>query len=107
MKEHVDPVPQGVALSNDNVRWIAIVFWLAISGLVALAARRLTRRDSIAAITFAATFMYLRAITSEPGHPQEMCGLLLALIAAMTTWADPEGPGGSPRSSERRPLAWR
>ncbi len=81
-----------VPLSTDSARWITMVYWLATSGVIALVTLRLSRRAMLAVIGFAAAFYYLLAIAEEPAHPQEIVVLLLALTAAIATWADPGRP---------------
>ncbi|HEX8203432.1 MAG TPA: hypothetical protein VF590_23350, partial [Isosphaeraceae bacterium] len=79
----------GIGLSNNNVRFLSAGLWIATAALAAAAAHRLTRRASLAVLVYALTFHYLDTIRHEPGHPQELCGLLLALGVATAAWADP------------------
>ena len=72
----------GVPLTPDAIRFVSLIFWIATAGLTALCTWRLTRRRSLTAVVYVATIFHLTAIRYEPSHPQELCGLLLALCAA-------------------------
>jgi hypothetical protein len=84
-----------IPLSNDYTKLICIVFWIAISGLISLCALRLTRRVSVAAIVYLLVFLYLTFLVREPGHPQEICGLLMAVCVAVAVPAAGEQGRGA------------
>ncbi len=72
----------GMPVTHDagRLRWIAV--WMASSGFVAWAAFNLTRRMLLAAAAFALAVSYLSRFSSEPGHPQDLCVLLIAAFIA-------------------------
>jgi hypothetical protein len=82
----------GIEITNENVRWISLALWLSTACLVAVATWRQTRRASLSAIAYIMTVIHLRTVTSEPGHPQAQCALLLAAAATLATWWNPERP---------------
>jgi hypothetical protein len=79
----------GVPLTPDAIRFVSLTFWIATAGLTALCAWRLTRRKSLTSVVYFAMVFHLTTIINEPSHPQELCGLLLALCAAEAARAAP------------------
>ncbi len=75
----------GLPLTHDatRLRWVAV--WIASSGLIAWAAFRLTRRTLLAAAAYVLAASYLWAFSQEPGHPQELCVLLVVAFVAVAS----------------------
>lgn len=75
----------GMPLTHDagRLRWIAV--WMVSSGLVAWAAFNLTRRMLLAATAFALAVSYLWVFSRAPGHPQDLCVLLVAAFVAVAS----------------------
>jgi len=74
----------GLPLTNDGVRWHTLAVWLAMAFVAAVFVYRLTGSGAIAIACQCATFFCLRSVTNEPGHPQELVGLLLVLTAGLS-----------------------
>ena len=74
-------------LSTDAVRFGAMAGWLAVACICSAIVQRLTRSWIIAATTLLMTFLHLRAFSNEPGHPQELAALLVALGIALPVFA--------------------
>lgn len=79
----------GVPITNDATRVITLVLWTAIAGVMGFTALRMTGRASFAALVYVLTASYLTATRWEPGHPQELCALVVALSVAIPTWGEP------------------
>jgi hypothetical protein len=75
-----------VPLTNDATRIVSMTLWIATSVILAVCALKMTRRASLAALVYTITFFYLRIVVETPGHPQELCGLLMALGVAVCLW---------------------
>ncbi|MEJ7637018.1 MAG: hypothetical protein WKF75_03260 [Singulisphaera sp.] len=84
----------GVPLTNDSARLVSIASWIATAVAVGLATWRMTRHVMLSALACMLTTLHLRTIVDEPGHPQEIVGLLLAAIV-----------GGTVLLGDRRPRA--
>jgi hypothetical protein len=78
-------VPLGLPLTNDAVRINSLVFWMATAFLCALAVGAITRSTAFAALAYVAAFFHLRSLPHEPGHPQELAGLLIAVVLLLPT----------------------
>lgn len=83
----------GVPITNDATRFITLVVWTVTAGIVACAAGRLTGRVAFGFLTYLLTAAYLTATRWEPGHPQELAALLLALGVLISLGARPERLG--------------
>jgi hypothetical protein len=68
-----------VPLTHDATRLLCIAHWLSASLLLALAGGMITRSVLGGLFMFAQAVMHLTAIANEPGHPQELVSVLLAL----------------------------
>jgi hypothetical protein len=75
----------GLPVTNDAVRLNSLVFWCLTAFLSAVAVLKVSRNNGFAALAFLATFLHLRAYPNEPGHPQELCGLLIATVLVLPT----------------------
>ena len=67
-----------IEISNDAVRYVALVHWIGIAGLCGWFAYRAAGSRLLASAGFLLAAMHLDRIANEPGHPQELCGLLVA-----------------------------
>src|SRR5262249_9315500 len=74
-------------LSHDAARFVALAHLSAIAGLCGYFVYRTTRSSLLSSAGFLLTFMHLDRVTLEPGHPQEVCGLLVAAALVMCTAA--------------------
>jgi hypothetical protein len=68
-----------VPLTHDATRMLAIVHWLATALVLGCAARAMTGSWLAGLFVFAQAMVHLAAMAGEPGHPQELVALLLAL----------------------------
>jgi hypothetical protein len=72
----------GAPVSHNVVRLSLLLPWLGSSLLCAWLVYRIARSIFFALLAHFLVFMLLRELTFEPGHPQELCLLLLAVLAA-------------------------
>ena len=72
----------GTPVTHDAVRLSTLLPWLAAPLLFAWIVLRLTRSLGLASIAHLASVLTLAFTASEPGHPQELCILLVALLLA-------------------------
>ena len=68
-----------VPLTHDATRLACVFHWMLAAALLALAVRRATKSSLAGALMFMAAVVHLARIGDEPGHPQEVVVLLLAL----------------------------
>ena len=68
-----------VPLTHDATRFLCIMHWLLAAIVLGLAAWRITRSRFAALFVGAQGFIHLSALANEPGHPQELVVILLAL----------------------------
>jgi len=66
-------------ITQDVVRLTSLVIWILTSIVCGLLILRLTRSTVFGAIGFAVSFLALSAMVAEPGHPQDICGLLIVI----------------------------
>lgn len=78
-------------LTHDLTRILCILHWLAASAILAVAGGLMTRSRLPALFIFMQATVHLRHLACEPGHPQEVVILLLALAAlvAARDWKRP------------------
>jgi hypothetical protein len=72
---------------GDSFYWgrlVSLGVWVLIALLLAIFTYRLTTSTTLAAVAQVVTFRFLTAISEEPGHPQEVCGLILALALLLS-----------------------
>src|SRR5436309_5371206 len=69
-------------VTNDVVRMSSIPLWLLASVICALYVFHLTRSLTLASVVHILTFYTLSFFRGEPGHPQELCILLLVCLVA-------------------------
>jgi hypothetical protein len=73
-------------LVTHNVNRLTTLFvWILASFLCGIFAFRLTRSAAGGAAAYILTFLILSRMTYEPGHPQELCGLLLIVGLLLLT----------------------
>lgn len=82
-----------IPLNHDNTRIVAVVALILSALLGALLAYRFTRSPTLTALGFLQLVFGMTAIVFEPGHPQELCLILLftATIAAAVKPATRKG----------------
>ena len=68
-----------VPLTHDATRMLGIVHWLATAVVMGWVAKVMTRSWIGGLFVFAQAMVHLAAMAGEPGHPQELVALLLAL----------------------------
>src|SRR5215831_6216548 len=88
----------GTMPNATSVRIISIVFWLTSTLLIFVLVRRVTQNWVLALAAYLLAFRTARFLGEEPGHPQELCLLLIVAIAFVVTgnWRKP-----GPRSARR------
>jgi hypothetical protein len=80
----------GTPTTHDIVRMSSLIPWLLTALVCAWIVLRLTRSLLLASFTHLLTFLGLWFFRNEPGHPQELCILLMmALVASGITSALP------------------
>lgn len=72
----------GFAFTNENARWITLVFWCGTSFVAGAIAAELTRSLVARLATIGLTFAALFVMCSEPIHP----GGPLAFLSAVAAW---------------------
>ena len=70
-----------IPLNNDAIRLTTLALWWTSSAAFAWMVYRICRPWSMAAasLCFVASLVHLQALTGEPGHPQELAPVLLAI----------------------------
>jgi hypothetical protein len=84
------PIP----LSSDGVRVGTITCWAGASLAAGLATARLTRAFALGLLVFCQTFLHIRMLTNEPGHPQELNTLLTGCLILIATLLATRNNGG-------------
>jgi hypothetical protein len=75
----------GVPVSHDANRLIALGEWLAAAGLCGVVAGRLTRSAWMGLLAGSLAFVHLEVFVKEPGHPEQLCMLLVATALVLGT----------------------
>jgi hypothetical protein len=70
-----------IPLTHDATRFLCIVHWLVAAGILGVAAWRMTRSALAGFFVATLSVVHLSTIANEPGHPQELIVVLLALGA--------------------------
>jgi hypothetical protein len=78
----------GLPVSHDVGRFMTLGCWCLTCMLAGCAVWRLTRSVVWFVVSAVVTCVTLRPITNEPGHPQDVCGLLLAASVFIATFID-------------------
>jgi hypothetical protein len=76
----------GVGLTNDAVRFLTLFHWIGISGLYGWFVHRAGGSTLLTSAAFVLAFMHLGPIVNEPGHPQGLCGLLVATALVLCSF---------------------
>jgi hypothetical protein len=71
-------------LNHDVTRILCIIHWLASAALLSWVGGRLSRSVLISYFIFMQATIHLTPLAREPGHPQELIGLLLPLAVLAT-----------------------
>lgn len=77
--------PIALPLNHDVTRALCAIHWLTASSLMGVTAFRLTRSLPIAVFIFMQAVLHLTSLIWEPGHPQEIVVMLLALAVLVAT----------------------
>ena len=72
----------GTPATHDTVRMSSLIPWLLTALVCAWIVLRLTRSLLLASFTHVLTFLGLSFFRNEPGHPQELCILLMMALVA-------------------------
>lgn len=75
----------GLPVTHDINRLTTLIVWTSTALICGIFTHRLTRSPIFSAISYVLTFLILYRTVYEPGHPQELCGLLIALILLSLT----------------------
>jgi hypothetical protein len=78
----------GVSLCHDSIRLLTIVFWVGGALLNAGIAYRLTSSRLLALFVMMASMLCLNRFAFEPGHPQALAYLIVAVIVLLCTFTD-------------------
>jgi hypothetical protein len=75
-------------VSHDVTGMVCVAHWLTAALFLALAAGRMTRSVLLVFFVFVQAVLHLTNLSAEPGHPQELVALLLALgaLVAARNW---------------------
>ena len=77
--------------THDLTRIVTVACWTAGAVLLATFVFRMSRSAIMALACYLAVFHHMAPMADEPGHPQELCVLLLAgAIAVCAWWNTPE-----------------
>jgi len=68
-----------IPLTHDATRWLCIIHWLSAAALLGVVGRMMTRSLVAGLFAFSQGVIHLAHLGREPGHPQEIIALLLAL----------------------------
>jgi hypothetical protein len=70
-----------VPLTNDATRVLTVIHWITAAAIIALACWRMTKSVNVALLAFVQSVVHLTLLSGEPGHPQEIVVVLLAVAA--------------------------
>lgn len=80
----------GLPVTHDVTRLTTLIVWTLTAMLCGIFTYRVTRSTIFSAVSYILTFLILFRTVYEPGHPQELCGLLIALILLLLTDGESE-----------------
>ncbi len=83
-----------VPLTHDATRIVTVIHWVIAAALLGFAGGRLLRSRWAGLLVFMQAMAHLGAMANEPGHPQELVAVLLALAMVVVT-----SPGDNPCGS--------
>ena len=75
--------PLGIPLTHDAVLFTALACWTCAAVILGLAVWGMTGRPGLALLSYLAAYLHLSTIANEPGHPQELLGIILAALPAL------------------------
>ena len=75
-------------ITHDVTRQKTLVVWLAVALLGMGFAYRTTQSLPLSVVAFVAVFFHFDRFTQEPGHPQEICALLIGGMLLLGTYMD-------------------
>jgi len=78
----------GSPVDTDSIRFVSVTFAVASNLLVFWLVYRGTRSIPMASAAFVIAFRALRFIGEEPGHPQELCMLLVLAMGVAACYAE-------------------
>jgi hypothetical protein len=78
----------GVPVDHEAVRYMTLVNWLLLSGAAALLTRLMGTARGFPLLAFLLSFLFLRSIANEPGHPQAIVALLMLASVVAVSAAD-------------------
>jgi hypothetical protein len=73
-------------ITHDVTRAKTLVFWLLTAGFAAALIWRVTRSRALCLAAGLLAFFHLERFAMEPGHPQELCMLLIAAALFVATF---------------------
>ena len=76
----------GLPLTTDAVRLKALILWMLCAGLSSWLIFRLSNSRMLSASAFLMVFLQLEKTALEPGHPQELCAVLIAATVLLSTY---------------------
>jgi len=88
-----------VPLTHDATRMICIFHWLGAATLLGWAGGLLMRSFLLGVFVFLQALLHLTALANEPGHPQELIVLLLALSVVVVVRSKSRAPSSQPARS--------
>jgi hypothetical protein len=78
----------GVPISHDAVRLNSLIHWLIIASLGGFFIFRATHSSLLAGAAYIMTLLHLDRFAAEPGHPQEVCTILILLALVLSTFLE-------------------
>jgi hypothetical protein len=75
----------GLPVGHDVTRLVTLAIWIGTAGLLGAFVFRVTRSLGLALFTYAHSVIHGTALIGEPGHPQGLLILLLAVLLMCTT----------------------
>lgn len=75
----------GRPINHDVGRTICLAYWLATAAICAGAVYRLTGSFAAMVVGFYLTYWTIAPLVAEPGHPQDLCAVLLGLGVLIAT----------------------
>jgi hypothetical protein len=85
--------PLGAPATHDEGRLIATFFWLVWTAAFSLFCFHLSRSIASALVSFVLLLIWLRPLMGSPGHPQELCLVLIGVSLLLTLLLEPAAGG--------------
>ena len=77
----------GLPLTHDVTRLTTLVIWTLTAGVSGLIVHLITRSNISSVTAYLLCFFVLSRTVAEPGHPQDICGLLTAACLFLFSYA--------------------